>query len=117
MSVAQQNSVNMAPASLSPAMWDQMAFNQQKLSQAMADGVINSTITVVPLSVVATRKIDQLIAQLPLRVLAKIARINFINGNPMMFSVAYLDGHRVEFLDIEKFPSDADVAKVLIELP
>lgn len=136
-SVAQQNSMNMAqPLSLSPAMQQQVvqaqqALNQQALNKlahwhlngpmGVSGAQYNLTpspvVAVAPMTVVATRKIDQLIEQLPLRALAKIARISFHTGDPMMFVVAYMDGHRCEFVDIEKFPSDSDVAKVLIELP
>jgi hypothetical protein len=106
--INQHNAMNAMPNGLSGGL--QIAATQLNYQFTPA-------VTVSPLTVVATRKIDRLIEQLPLRVLAKIARITFVHGNPMMFTVAYLDGHRAEFTDIENFPSDADVAKVLVELP
>jgi hypothetical protein len=70
----------------------------------------------MPLLVVARRRIDQAIDQLPLRALARIKQISFFDISPMCFVVYYTNDLITEFEDVEGFPSDEQLARILLDL-
>ena len=75
-------------------------------------------ISVVPLLEVARSKIEALISQLPMKVLAGISRIEFFDHvKPMMFVVTYTNQRTLEFTDLDAFPSDAVVARIILDAP
>lgn len=74
-------------------------------------------VVVIPLSEVSRTRIAKLLDQLPLRVVAGILRIEFYNTEPMRFVVTYANLRELEIYDIDAFPSDEHVARIVLDSP
>lgn len=67
----------------------------------------------------STVAISKLAEALPFRVLRQIERVTFgpQGVEDMAYEVVFKSGQIVRFTDIDKFPSEADVARVCLEAP
>jgi hypothetical protein len=72
-----------------------------------------------PLTEIARRKINQLIDQLPMKVISRIHLIELYDmGNgSFKFVVTYTDFRTQDFCNVDEFPSPADVSLVLLGTP
>ena len=70
----------------------------------------------VPLTVAARHRIDRVIDVLPFRALVRIQHISFVGEDPMRFVVYYEGGRLTEFADVDIFPSDEQIARILLDL-
>jgi hypothetical protein len=70
-----------------------------------------------PLVAKARSRINRLIEQLPMKAAARILTVQLYDGSEgLKFVVTYRDGHTLAFFNVDEFPSDADVSRVLLDL-
>lgn len=67
-----------------------------------------------------TEKIREAIAQLPMRICARVAHIQFHqtgNDGSMRFIVLFDNLHTLEFFDVDAFPAPEHIARIALECP
>lgn len=107
------------PQSASELHAQQQAAWQSVHAQAAAyvqTGRLPAVSVSVPLTVAARQRIDRAIAKLPMRALERIKQISFFDISPMCFVVYYTNDLITEFEDVEGFPSDEHLARILLDL-
>jgi hypothetical protein len=97
------------------AAWQSQAM-QAAAWQSAGHGHLPAVSVSVPLTVAARHRIDRAIDKLPMRALARIKQISFIDAAPMCFVVHYTNDLITEFEDVEGFPSDEHLARILLDL-
>lgn len=72
-----------------------------------------------PVNIKVERAIETCSLLLPMRLATRISMIRFGPQGVIdpMFEVVFMGGHVITFPDIERFPSDDDLARIAIECP
>ena len=86
----------------------------------MAAQQASSAASVHPLATKAHQQMARASEALPMRVAARISRIEFHSeprSRPMVFIVIFDNGRTLEFDDVDKFPADEHIARIVLECP
>ena len=77
-----------------------------------------------PIEFKASEAITTVVRQLPMAIITKIARIDFIqqennNQHPTnpRFEVRFVNAHTVRFENVDTFPLDEDIGRIALECP
>ena len=65
-------------------------------------------------------KVQTAIAQLPMKICARISDIHFyqeVPGGSMRFVVVFNNGHQIDFTDVDEFPAPEHIARIALECP
>jgi hypothetical protein len=61
---------------------------------------------------------DEAMRKLPWRIARHIQSLAFWHDEPQLrFEIVFDNGHKLEFTDVDRFPSDADIAQIALECP
>lgn len=124
----QQAAAQAAAQAAQAAQWGQAAQNQMQqagswhhaLSQqpTLTNGPVS--ISVSGLQTKVQEKIREAVAQLPMKICARIANIQFYPDHPtggMRFVVVFDTQHRIDFPDVDEFPAPEHIARIALECP
>jgi hypothetical protein len=98
-----------------PQQWNQGLAAQANLAQQSS-----VVLSIGPMGHKATRQMNRVCDELPMRVAAQIERIEFHGGpgiTTMVFVVKYINGHKLEFEDVDAFPAAEHIARIVLECP
>ena len=71
-------------------------------------------VTVQPMRVFIEARTKILVDQLPFRVMARIARVEFTTDRVI---ICYDNMRQLELFDVDKFPSDEHISRILLDAP
>ena len=115
--IAQQIQANQVQHNLTAqglqAAWANQA-NQAQTNQTAP------AVSMAALSTKASQKISRALDLLPVNLCAHIVCIEFWRSSfeaPARFTVAFTNGHKVSFDDVDNFPAEEHIARIALECP
>jgi hypothetical protein len=86
------------------------------VGQQVTQSAQSAIATMIPMSMVAQRKMMDASLALPMRVLAKIRSLD-LHQDPLRFVVTFENGKQLEFENVDAFPRDEDIARIALDCP
>jgi hypothetical protein len=97
----------------------QQHYAQNAIQQAAANRSPSPFASFRPLEIKMQRKVARLVAQIPMRLAARIVSIDCYETGTNNLSIVVLFDNRQQiiFANIDEFPTDEDIARIALECP
>lgn len=96
-------------------MWN--AQNVYQKNTALGPALLTPAASLDPMRIAFDERVRRLTVQLSLRALSRIVRVEYMKEVPPRIVIRYDNMRELELLDVEHFPSDEHISRILLDLP
>jgi hypothetical protein len=96
-------------------MWN--AQNVYQKNTALGPALLTPAASLDPMRIAFDERVKRLTVQLSLRALSRIVRVEYMKEVPPRIVIRYDNMRELDLFDVENFPSDEHISRILLELP